>query len=138
MFEMVIATHGRLADAFKDTAQMIMGSTKDLKTVSLGPAGITEFSQQVAQLVKPLLTQDTLVLTDLTGGTPFNEFAKQSFQWQAQFELIGGLNLPLLIEILNYQKQGISLAQVIFKIKHLTPIEYLSDLMQDTNNKDDE
>lgn len=47
-----------------------------------------------------------MVFADLIGGTPFNEFAKRSEVFQNGFQLLGGMNLGILIEAVNLRLQG--------------------------------
>lgn len=74
--------------------------------------GFNTFSDEIELLMKNTVNEDTFVLCDIPGGTPFNEFAKRSFKWNANFSLLGGVNLPILVEILNLRIQGQSLEKV--------------------------
>ncbi|AXX65081.1 PTS fructose transporter subunit IIA [Bombilactobacillus bombi] len=138
MFELIIATHGNLANELSQTANIFMKSCSDIYTITLDNEGINAFSHKIDQLIKPILNKDTLVLTDLFGGTPFNEFAKKSFKWTGYFELMGGINLPILIEVLNLREQNLPLEDVIKHIKNMNSIKYFSDLNLQSISEEDE
>lgn len=122
MFNVIIATHGQLAQEFLRVLKSFFGEITEIEAISLGDKGISDFSKKVDELVIPLVDKPVIVLCDITGGTPFNEFAKKSTIWQNEFELFGGVSLPVLVETLNLRMQNKTLPEVVEKIKELKPL----------------
>ena len=96
----VIAAHGDLARALRDSAEMIVGAHDDVVTVSLEPQDNLETCQ--AALSAAIDTADrgagAIVLVDLFGGTPSN--AAALCLRQRRSEIVSGVNLPMLLEVL--------------------------------------
>lgn len=99
MFNIVVVSHGDLGEALIRAAEMIAGPAEHVLSVSLlpgeSPAG---FGDKLAAAVEPLDGQDTLVLIDLFGGTPYNVAARQVLK--PNVECVTGANLPMLLEAL--------------------------------------
>ncbi|MDF7639235.1 hypothetical protein PT285_07455 [Lactobacillus sp. ESL0791] len=119
MFNIIIATHGHLAKEFLRVLQSFFGETPQIEAINLGDNGISIFSKQVDQLIKPILTEPTIIFCDIAGGTPFNEFAQKTTCWQSECVLFGGVSLPVLVETLNLRMQNIPFAEVVRRIQKL-------------------
>ncbi|BDP74071.1 hypothetical protein EfmAA96_18560 [Enterococcus faecium] len=96
--EFIITSHGNIAIGFVDTLKMFFGDNLNCHVVTLGDAGIEEFRENIEKIVSQVKNQEVMVFADLIGGTPFNEFAKRSEVFQNGFQLLGGMNLGILIE----------------------------------------
>ncbi|MCT1905238.1 PTS sugar transporter subunit IIA [Oceanobacillus sojae] len=137
MFEIVIATHGKLAYGFLDALEMLFGEVNHIHAMSLTKEGIHEFSEEVNKLTTELKEKDTMVFTDIIGGTPFNEFAKRIEEWQGNIKLIGGTNLPVLVETITLLQQGATLLEIPQKIESIGKISYLEDLSKNIKEEDE-
>lgn len=105
MFEVIILSHGNFSHAAYETAKMIIGEKRGVRTLGLLPEdNIDDFSRLVVSTIEDCLTRgDVLVLTDIQSGSPFN--ATVGAMIQHRFKHITGYNLPLLIEILGACEQ---------------------------------
>lgn len=97
--EIIIATHGALASALKDSAEMIVGQSKEIKTFGLYPdMSIDTFKEELANAIQSREDEDVLILLDLLGGTPFNSIISELQNEHVQF--VVGVNLGMLLELL--------------------------------------
>ena len=99
----LLITHGDIGDALLRTAVDVLGVCP-LSTLALSaPPGCNpeEIYTQARQALGELDSGDgVLVLTDLYGSTPSNIACR--LRRLAHVRVIAGLNLPMLIRILNY------------------------------------
>lgn len=108
MIGIVLVSHGELAAGFVDAAAMIMGEQEQLTAVALEDAGNLEDLR--AELESAAAAVDdgdgVLVLADLFGGSPANTAA---YLVADDVEVVTGLNLPLLLEVLAMRRgQGVT------------------------------
>lgn len=136
MFNIIIATHGQLAEEFLNVLQSLFGHLDKIEALGLKDQGVVSYGNKVDQLLASISNQPVLVLCDLAGGTPFNEFAKRSNEWNSDFFLFGGVSLPDLIEALNLRMQNRSVDQVVEKLQQLTSLTMFK--AQDSKNAEDE
>lgn len=90
----VIMTHGKFGEELKNSAQMILGNLEHVYSLSLleemDPMDLTLQVKKLMENAPP----DSIILTDLFGGTPSNVAAIFS----ERFPVISGVNLPMIIE----------------------------------------
>lgn len=102
MSEIIIVSHGQLAEALKSTAAMFFGEqAQSIITLSLTPEDTPEI---LKDKLNNILSQvnDALIFTDLFGGTPANVIALEiSQKHDNHIECITGVNLPLVMEALG-------------------------------------
>lgn len=102
MINILIATHGPLADALVETSQFIIGSEVAIETVSLYIGDSPDdFKQKVSSKIDTLSNENGLViLTDLYGGTPANTVMSKLFELNFPDTILCyvGVNLPILLE----------------------------------------
>lgn len=109
MIGIVVATHGTLAAGFENALNLIMGQIENSKFLGLNEGNnIDNFGQSIYQSVVQLDEgQGVLVFTDLQGATPFNQaVSKLRSLKPSQFEIITGVNLPMLVEAINERLLG--------------------------------
>ena len=101
MISILIITHGPLAAAILKSAELLMGSQKDVEIRSLNHGdNIDEFSSSVSNAIAELGKKGkVLVLVDMLGGSPANVSAVAMAT--SKFKCVTGVNLPMLIEALN-------------------------------------
>lgn len=101
MVEIVLISHGPLADALAETARMIVGEVRRIRPISLTPdAGPEHVAATLQALISdaPRQTQ-FLVLMDLFGGSPSTATA-QVMAKDPRIEIVTGVNLPMLLEVM--------------------------------------
>lgn len=100
----VLVTHGRFGEELKSSAEMIMGPLEDTYCISLMEGmDPLELKNKLSELLKDA-PANTIIMTDLFGGTPSNTAAM--FAFEKEYSIICGLNLPMLIEAEMTRMQG--------------------------------
>jgi mannose/fructose/sorbose-specific phosphotransferase system IIA component len=116
MINIVIVSHGELGDALIRAAEMIAGPAEDLYSVSLLPGDSPErFGERLEAALQEMEGQETLVLIDLFGGTPYNVAARQMLVRKEHIECVTGANLPMLLELVM-SRDGASLPELAEEI----------------------
>ncbi|HQT46581.1 MAG: PTS fructose transporter subunit IIA [Acidocella sp. 20-63-7] len=99
MIGMVIVTHGTLANALRDAMEHVVGKQKNLATVCI--ESDAEIEGQRAEIAARMAEVDSgdgvILLTDMFGGTPSN--LAMSMVNQPGVEILGGVNLPMLVKL---------------------------------------
>ena len=99
MIGLVLVTHGRLAEEFRDAVQHVVGPQEQLATVSI--AADDDMEQRRRDIVDAVKSVETgfgvVVVTDMFGGTPSN--LALSVMDPGNVEVIAGMNLPMLIKL---------------------------------------
>lgn len=96
---LIIASHGTLCEGLADAFHMLASSEVPITTVSLNDTGIDDFRRRlVAEVEKSKNTAKTLILTDLYGGTPFNESFALYLADPENLRVVAGVNFPMLVE----------------------------------------
>ena len=128
MINIVLVSHGELGDALIRAAEMIAGPAERVFSVPLLPGESPEsFGDKLAVALREIEGQETLVLIDLFGGTPYNVAARQVLK--ENVECVTGVNLPMLLELLMSRDDAAlpELAEAIAQagqesVKNLGPI----------------
>lgn len=100
MVGIILASHGDFAKGILQSGEMIFGVQQDVKAVTLQPS---EGPDDIRAKMEEALTtfenpEQVLFLVDLWGGTPFNQTSGLFHGHEAQWAVVTGLNLPMLIE----------------------------------------
>ncbi len=99
MIGMVLVTHGLLANALRDAMEHVVGKQQRLATVCI--ESDAEFESQRDEIASRMAEVNegdgVILLTDMFGGTPSN--LAMSMLNQPGVEIIGGVNLPMLVKL---------------------------------------
>lgn len=116
MIGIVLITHGRIGQSMLEVATRLVEIQKDyIKVVSSCSYDKPELLVRVEALFNSIPNcNDFLVLTDLFGATPTN--VTQSFMRKYHLSVITGLNMPMLLKALTYQKQELSLVKLAERV----------------------
>jgi PTS system mannose-specific IIA component len=109
MIGMVLVTHGALANALRDAMEHVVGKQSALATVCIeSDAEIEGQRAEIAARMKEVNSGDgVILLTDMFGGTPSN--LAMSMLNQPDVEVIGGVNLPMLVKLAKVRgSQGLA------------------------------
>ena len=120
MIEIIVIAHFGLAERFVEVAEKIVGRKPiNMQAISVDPGNeIKEINQGITKAIKRAEGKDgILILTDMFGGTPCN--MSLAFLKEGAVEVLTGLNLPMLIEVLDAKHDGKTLAQLAQDIQSL-------------------
>ncbi|HCU0364416.1 TPA: PTS sugar transporter subunit IIB [Enterococcus faecalis] len=114
MENIVLISHGSMAEGVKVSLEMIVGRQEHVHTVSLRPdSDNLQFEKELNEKMKAL-NGTTLIIADLLGGTPCNVATKNYLNVDG-VEIIAGMTLSVVIEaVVNQQasiKELVCLAQ---------------------------
>jgi len=113
MIGVVIAAHGDLAEALLRTAALVVRNTARVLAVSIRQEDDTQsYEARFRAAVEEVRKASTgvLVLTDMFGGTPAN--IGMTLHKGSEVEVLTGVNLPMLIKVLQLMQRDISLSQI--------------------------
>lgn len=100
MINVVLVNHGSFGEALIRAAEMIVGPQERVRSVPLLPEDSPElYGDKLDAALADWEGQDTLILIDLFGGTPFNVSSRKVLL--PNVECITGLNMATLIEALS-------------------------------------
>ena len=106
----LLLTHEAMGDALIETARHLLGRISlKIDSFSIPPGSDTDFAMtSAAARVRRLDSGDgVLVLTDVFGATPSNVIDKIQ-PLGVRTVRVSGLNLPMLLRVLNYSEQTLS------------------------------
>ncbi len=105
---LLLVTHGQIGAELLDSARATFGGGLPMMCDSLSVSPDCEPDTLIAdlQLLVDALADNTelLILTDLYGATPCN--IAHHYAQHAKINIIAGVNLPMLIRVLNYSNSS--------------------------------
>lgn len=97
MQNIILISHGSMAEGVKASLEMIVGKQDHVHVVALTPDGDNrQFEEELLKKMKAL-NDSSLIIADLLGGTPCN-VALSNYLESENVEIIAGMSLPLVIE----------------------------------------
>ena len=100
-----------------DSMKLIIGEQENFAVVAFTPElAPEELSQRLLDAVQEAGGDETLILCDLAGGTPFNETIKLLPQLGEHVEVLAGVNLPALMEACS-DRDGLSVSDLVCQIQ---------------------
>jgi len=97
----VVITHGSFGEGIIQSMHMILGSVENAAFVCIekDDADVEAYGHEIASAISAFKA-GCLVLVDLIGGTPFNQFLMNvPLLDNSKCEAVCGLNLPMLLEV---------------------------------------
>ena len=101
MVTIIVAAHGESAPALLNTAGMILGNFENVHPVTFLPGqGPEDLVEEYTRIVEASEAEETLLLVDLFGGSPYNAGA-QFAATREGVDVVSGVNVPMLIEVIS-------------------------------------
>lgn len=118
MVGIIVMTHGALSEGIVDASELICGPARQVETLSLRREdNIDNLNVAFKEALGRVDTGDgVLVLVDLLGGSPSN-VASMNLRENPSFQLVTGVNLPMLIEALMSREQGATPAELAASVR---------------------
>lgn len=119
MLGIVIATHGKLSDGFKDAAEVVVGETNNVATVNLlAGKPVDALGDDITEAIKEVDTGDgVIVFTDLLSASPYNQSVIAinglDKDLQKRVHIVSGASFPMLLEGINHQFIGTPIDQAV-------------------------
>lgn len=113
MVGLVIVTHGKMAAGLLDAVRMITGIEEGLEAIGLKEEDDVEgLMGRIEDCVNSLdRGQGVILFVDLYGASPFNASARLALSSSRDIEVITGVNLPMLVELVM-QREDLSLSEL--------------------------
>lgn len=110
MINIILASHGSLAEGMVDSVSMLYGKPECFHSVCLRAEDVAEaFGERIESLLD--LNVDNIILTDILGGTPFNQGMLLSERY-SNVRVVAGMNLGMILELLM-QREVLSLSDCV-------------------------
>lgn len=135
MFKIIICGHGEFSKGILSASKMIFGEPENLEVITFDQSeGLEDLKDKYDLLIDP--SEETLIMVDLFGGSPYNAAAQVAFN-KENIEIVTGLNLPILLEVLA-SRQNTSLKDIkeIIKDNYSGGLVLYSDLMLQFDSDD--
>jgi mannose PTS system EIIA component len=141
----LIVTHGSIGHELLKSAEGIVGKQGAVRVLGLDASeGPDAFFRKIMVTLEEMANPaGVLVLADMMGGTPCNAALRQCQDPRFHFEMVTGVNLPMLISVLT-KRHYMPLDQLARKIVDdaprtiLRPIERLRDSLKKGSGEEDE
>ncbi|GFZ27420.1 PTS sugar transporter subunit IIA [Lactobacillus corticis] len=106
--KVILIGHGKTGVAFKGAVEMIYGKVDDFLPLTFMPGeGIKDVETKIQNVINDS-NEETLVITDLFSGTPYNAASTLALQ-QKVTDVVAGMSLPMLLEVaLNKDKMKVA------------------------------
>lgn len=104
---LLFITHKNIATSLLSTGEAILKKPNDNIACIEVPmdTSITDITDNVENKIAQLSTEDGIMFfTDIYGGTPGN--VAQQLATKYNTELVSGVNLPMVLRLLNYRNNG--------------------------------
>ena len=138
MNQIVLASHGGLADGARDTLDMIVGDVSNVHTISLARDDKDQIEDRALALIDSFDPSDAVyVLTDMLGSSVNNQMVSLQAK-RPEVTVISGMNLPLILEIALSEEplSEAALAEVIEQSR--AGIQPIAALMRATAQQEEE
>lgn len=113
MVAVIVAAHGRLAEGLVASSAMIAGPQEDVVAVTFEQSeGPDDLLAKYAAAVEGASSDQYLLLVDLLGGSPYNAAARFAAE-RDDADVVTGVNLPMVIEVLGRRMVGADLAELV-------------------------
>lgn len=98
MKQIILVAHGNLGQEMKNSGEMIFGELPNFCPISfLKEEGLDSLTEKITWQVKK--ADETLILTDLFCGTPYNAGCSAAMkETDKTIEVLSGMSLPLILE----------------------------------------
>jgi PTS system mannose-specific IIA component len=140
----ILVSHGSFSKGLFQTMEMVLGPQEKLSYVGLYPEqGVDTLKENIEkEIQKTEDGEETLILTDLFYGSPFNAVV----QLMNKYDLyhLTGINVPLLMEILIMRNNGKNAEEICAEAMKLAGStvqdvrKYLEDMMEIGEEDDEE
>lgn len=112
----ILTSHGEMANGMLDTSKLFFGDQPQLATACIySGQSPDEFINVLRDKINEVDTGDgVIVMCDILFGTPCNTLARLIGEGMTNFDVITGMNLPMLLQLLSVREAGdVDLADLV-------------------------
>ncbi|NWO00504.1 PTS mannose/fructose/sorbose transporter subunit IIAB [Tetragenococcus halophilus] len=133
MKNVVLISHGQIAEGVKSSLEMLIGETSQIYVVSLREDGdATQFENDFLAIMKSL-QNEVVVIADLLGGTPCNTALKY-YKEDENVTILAGMSLPLVMEAALNEEASV---KDLIKASHMGTVDVKRSLVEEENSIED-
>ena len=144
MIGIIVATHGKMSDGIVSAADLIIGSTENIKTLNLFQED--DVQELNGKFLKEIETVDqgegVIIFVDLAGASLYNQavLAVNSLpdEQQKNIHVIAGVNLPMVIDAINQRMIGSSIQDAVASVINEAQQGIVSWSAEDSDTDDEE
>lgn len=109
MLKIIVVSHGKFAEGLVDAASVIVGNSENVFALGLEAGEVIEdFGEKIFSMLNSFEeTDEIIVFTDIEAASPYNQtilsIQKLNSSRASKVFVIGGVNLPMLLEGINHQ-----------------------------------
>ncbi|CAM3148917.1 PTS galactosamine/N-acetylgalactosamine transporter subunit IIA [Streptobacillus ratti] len=106
MIKILITGHGKIASGILSSVELIYGIAEELIAIDFTQDLTPEMLEE--QIEKEIISakDGILILSDIAGGTPFKTASVLTLKHE-NVKVIGGMNLPMVLEVLSERDYSI-------------------------------
>lgn len=144
MIGIIIATHGKMSNGIVSAADLIIGSTDNIKTLNLFQEDdVQELNEKFLKEIKAVdQNEGVIIFVDLAGASLYNQavLAVNSLtdEQQKKIHVIAGVNLPMVIDAINQRMIGSSIQDAVASVINEAQQGIVSWSAEDSNTDDEE
>jgi PTS system mannose-specific IIA component len=117
LVKVVLISHGPFCEGLLKSVEMIAGPQQDINALPLNPG---ENPDDYRDRLDKIVEDNTLILCDLKGGTPYNSAAFVSKNYDVS--LVTGMNIPMVITLVTSRTDESSREDLVKSITTSTNI----------------
>ncbi|NWO01249.1 PTS mannose/fructose/sorbose transporter subunit IIAB [Tetragenococcus halophilus] len=117
MYKFVVAAHGKLAQGYKSTIEMFLGTSLDIDYITTYTEDSLDLEEQITQILASLAENTQLIIfTDLFSGSVNQKFIT-TLENRPEVFIISGTNLPAILEVMTISMSGEKFTQELIEEK---------------------
>lgn len=133
MINIILASHGSLAEGMVDSVSMLYGKPECFHSVCLRAEDVAKaFGERIESLLD--LNVGNIILTDILGGTPFNQGMLLSEKY-SNVRVVAGMNLGMILELLM-QREILSLSDCVDHIVNVGKDSVIAPSLDESKEDD--
>lgn len=144
MIGIIVATHGEMSNGIVSAADLIIGSTDNIKTLNLfHEDNVQDLNKKFLEEIKAVdQNEGVVIFVDLAGASLYNQavLAVNSLpsEQQKKIHVIAGVNLPMVIDAINQRMIGSSIQDMVASVMSEAQRGIVSWSAEDSDTDEDD
>jgi len=114
MTSIIIVGHGTFASGISSMLTLVMGECPNMYFVDFTQDLTSKNLEDKFNELYKKTNGDILFLCDIAGGTPFNQAAMLMHKNNKKYNVLGGLSIPLILDILD-RRESVSDCKILLE-----------------------
>ncbi|MGL4676817.1 MAG: PTS fructose transporter subunit IIA [Brevinema sp.] len=114
MVSIVITGHGNFATGIESMLKLVIGECKNVFFIDFTPNLSSHDLTKQFQEIYTKANGEVIFLCDIAGGTPFNQAALLMHEYNQNYAVLGGVNIPCILDALD-RRDSISDGHVLLQ-----------------------